>query len=75
MVGLLLLLALFGSQLWYSRFLPKEMKNMAQGIIIALMLGSLVNSLLSDTTEGHLYAYFIALTFATLPRLTFKETK
>ena len=64
-VGLLLLSVLFGSQLWYSRFLPKKMRDMAQGIIIALMLGSLVNSLLSDTTEGHLYAYFIALTFAT----------
>lgn len=39
----------------------------AQGLVMAIVVGSLVNSLLLDTTEGHLLAYLAALFFS-LPR-------
>jgi O-antigen ligase len=66
-VGLIILLLFFGVPWWYSRSLPAQEKYIAQGIIISIMLGSLANSWLLDVTEGHTYAYFIALAFGALP--------
>lgn len=67
-IGILMLLLLFGAQLRYSYLLPdKKMRNIAQATIIAVIIGSFANSWLLDTTPGHCYAYFIALTFACLP--------
>jgi len=65
-VGLVMLLLFFGVPWRYSRFLPAQEKYIAQGIIISIMLGSLANSWLLDVTEGHCYAYFIALAFGAL---------
>lgn len=71
-VGLFALMLLFGSQLWYSRLLPGNLKYIAQAMIVIIMLGSFANSLILDTTEGHTYVYFIALTFASI---NFKRNK
>lgn len=66
LLGMLLLLAMFGVQLWYGILLPNDMKYISQAIILSIMAGSFANSWLLDTTEGHLYTFFIALTFASL---------
>ncbi|EKE00560.1 MAG: O-Antigen Polymerase family [uncultured bacterium] len=66
-LGLAMLLLLFGVPIWYSRLLPEELKHIVHGTVLGIMLGCLANSWLLDTTEGHFYAYFIALAFAALP--------
>lgn len=65
-LGILVLLLMFGWQLWYSRYLPKDVKFIAQGLVLAIMLGSLANSWIFDANEGHFYAFFVAVTFAAL---------
>jgi len=65
-VGLFLLLFLFFT-IWRSSFsLPKSYQYMAQGILLAIAVGSLANSWIMDTTEGHFFAFFMALAFAQL---------
>lgn len=66
-VGLAILLFFFGVPLWYSKFLPENQKYIARGAIVGIMLGCFANSWLLDVTEGHFYAYFIALALAALP--------
>lgn len=66
-LGLLVLLSLFGMQLWYSRLLPWEWKCIAQAAVVAIMIGCFANSWLLDTIPGHFYAFFMALVFAALP--------
>ncbi len=63
-IGLLLLGLLFLVQLKDSFLLPPVMRQLAQGVIIAIALGCLANSWLMDTTESHFYVYFTALAFA-----------
>ena len=72
-VGLILLLGVFFVQWWDSYLLPNTLRQIAQCVIISIAIGSLANSWLSDTTEGHFYVYFIALTFASqmTPRTLF----
>lgn len=65
-LGLVVLLALFGTQLWYSRRLPPDLNSIAQALVITMMIGCCANSWLLDTTPGHVYAFFMALTFAAL---------
>jgi len=65
-VGIIILLSLFGMQLWYSRFLPQQMGWIAQAVVIAIIIGCFANSWLLDTTPGHVYVFFMALTFASL---------
>jgi O-antigen ligase len=72
LVGLIILLLLFGIPVWYGRFLHPEPKFIAYGAVLALALGCLANSWLLDTVPGHFYAYFIALVYAAWPR--FKST-
>lgn len=67
-VGLIILLMLFGVPLWHARFLPEQSKYIVYGVVLSIMLGSLANSWLLDVTQGHFYAYFIALAFASLPK-------
>lgn len=66
-LGLVILLALFAMQLWYSRLLPQELRCIAQAVVIAIMIGCCANSWLLDTIPGHFYAFFMALVFAALP--------
>jgi len=66
-LGIILLLLNFGMQLWRSRALPLPMNYISQAVVFSIVIGSFANSWLLDTTQGHFYAYFIALTFASLP--------
>jgi O-antigen ligase len=53
--------------LWYTATrLENPQAWMAQGFVITMAVGSLVNSLLLDTTEGHLFAYLTAVFYAGL---------
>lgn len=65
-VGLLLLFGLFYVQWKDSKMLMPPMYQVARGVLLAIMVGSLANSWLMDTTEGHFYVYFIALAFASV---------
>jgi O-antigen ligase len=42
-------------------YLPPPQSWMAQGLVVTIAVGCLVNSLLLDTTEGHLFAYLIGV--------------
>lgn len=49
-------------QLWTTSYLlPPQPAWMGQGLVVAMAIGCLFNSLLLDTTEGHLFAYLIGL--------------
>lgn len=63
-IGLLLLLWTFYAQWQDSKLLTPGLRQIAQGVILAIAFGSLANSWLLDTTEGHFYVYFMALAFA-----------
>jgi O-antigen ligase len=65
-VGLLLFLYLL-FQLWKQSYkLPHDERQMAQGMVVAFATGCLLNSLLLDFTEGHWFAYFAAVFYATI---------
>jgi len=65
-VGLFLLLWLF-FQLWRTSFyLSQQYVWMAQGLVVAIAVGCLFNSLLLDSTEGHLFALFVGIYYANL---------
>ena len=63
LVGLGLFLMLF-YQAWHlSHTLTKMYAWMAQGLLVTIGVGCLVNSLILDTTEGHLFAYLIGMLY------------
>jgi O-antigen ligase len=64
LIGVGVMLLMFGWQLQFSRLLPDRRREIAQAVVLSIMLGSLANSWLMDTTEGHFYVYFVVLTFA-----------
>ena len=66
LIGVFMLLFMFGFQLWKTKVLPLNYCYIAQAVIMAIMLGSFANSWLLDAAEGHVYAYFMALSFAAL---------
>lgn len=59
--GLLLFLTMFGMQFYSSFKLSPFNRYMAQGVIVSMMAGCLMNSFLFDSMEGHFYAFTIAL--------------
>lgn len=60
-IGLLAFLALFAAG-WLESFRqPPEKRRLAQGIIISMMTGCLMNSFLFDSHQGHYFAFLIAL--------------
>lgn len=69
-VGLVYLLFMFAMQLWFSRLLPSPWRNIAQATVVIIIIGSFANSWITNTTQGHFYAYFIALSFAALSSST-----
>lgn len=73
-VGLLLwlslLLFMWRATTHYSSLLWRWQ---AQGLMVTIVVGSLVNSLLLDTTEGHLLAYLAALFFSVPSDITAPE--
>lgn len=55
---------------WRCSFkLPtNEYKWLAQGFVVTMAIGSLANSMIMDSLEGHFFAYFSAVLFAPLDR-------
>ncbi len=66
LIGIALLLFMFYVHWSDSRKLPQDMRWLTQAVLVAIAFGSLANSWLMDTTEGHFYTFFVALTFASL---------
>lgn len=66
LIGLALLIFMFYVHWSDSRKLPQDMRWLTQAVLVAIAFGSLANSWLMDTTEGHFYTFFVALTFASL---------
>ncbi len=58
--GLLLFGALALSQLRGYRYLPENKKWLLQGVVLAMLCGSLINSLLFDSQQGHFYLFMSA---------------
>lgn len=73
-IGVIYLLFMFAMQLYLSRSLPLPWRYIAQAIVLIIIIGSVANSWITNTTQGHFYAYFIALTFSALP-LSVRNTK
>lgn len=62
--GIILFLLLFYTLWRYSHWLPPNRAWLAQGLVVAMVSGCLANSLLLDSTEGHLFAFVTGLLFA-----------
>lgn len=60
------LLALFGATWWASFRLTATDRHLAQGLVMALAAGCLVNSLMYGFTGGLLFGYFGAMAFVGL---------
>ncbi len=70
-VGLMALIGLFYSLWRYSYRLPYENQLLSQGLVLLFVMGCFTNSWLLDTTESHLFVYFIALLYASVkPRVS-----
>lgn len=66
-VGLIVLLLLFYFT-WRDSFkLSARSQHVAQATMVAIALGCLANSWLMDTTEGHFFAVFLAISYAAMP--------
>ncbi len=59
--GLFLFFAMFFLQFSNSLKLSEFNRYMAQGVIVSMMAGCLMNSFLFDSMEGHFYAFIITL--------------
>ena len=64
LVGIIVLLALFYTHWTQSFRLPPLQKELAQAVLVAIAVGSLVNSWLLDVTQGTFYVVFTALVFS-----------
>lgn len=70
LVGMALFIYLL-YQLWRTSFRLSQLSPgqnwMAQGVVMTMTVGCLFNSLLLDTTEGHLFAYLVGVFWGRLP--------
>lgn len=64
MIGMLALILLFIFQWIDSYALPRQMRFLAQALVLTIAIGSFANSWILDTVQGHFYCYFTALIFA-----------
>jgi O-antigen ligase len=65
--GLALMLALFATEWRLARHLPTNLeRDLARGLVLAVAVGSLFNSLLVDHVEGLLFAWLSAVLFGGL---------
>ncbi|OGQ95298.1 MAG: hypothetical protein A2521_03495 [Deltaproteobacteria bacterium RIFOXYD12_FULL_57_12] len=64
--GVMLFVGLFGVMWRYARMLPEHDTWLAQGLVVTMGSGCFVNSWLLDAHEGHFFAYFTAVFFASL---------
>ncbi|MBE0583417.1 MAG: O-antigen ligase family protein [Desulfofustis sp.] len=67
LVGLALFIAVCFCQLREGSFLPMEKRFLLQGVVGALLAGSLMNSLLFDSQQGHFYLFMSAALLAGSP--------
>jgi O-antigen ligase len=67
MVGLALFIAVCLCQLREGSQLPTEKRYLLQGVVGALLAGSLMNSLLFDSQQGHFYLFMSAALMAGSP--------
>jgi len=75
-IGILWLLAIFYFAWRLSFRLDRRLNRWLQGIVLAIAIGSLGNSWLMDTTEGHLFAFFVAIALGyTLEQSLYKPLK
>ncbi len=63
-IGLLCWLAFLAWQWICAGYYAENRQTVIRGVILALVSGSLMNSLLMDALEGHLYVFFIAIAMA-----------
>lgn len=63
-IGLLVYLWLFFAEWRASFLLPDDLKNLAQGLVVAYMLGALCDTLLILAIPGFFFIYFSALFFS-----------
>ncbi len=63
--GFLLLMLLFYMQ-WNRSFKIEniEYRYLAQGLVVLIVIGSMGNSMIMDSGEGHFWAFFSALLFS-----------
>ncbi len=75
LVGLISFLALFITQWVCSLRLMDKNKYLVQGVVLAMMMGCIMNSFLFDSHQGHFYAFLSGIFFASSKRcpLTFKK--
>jgi O-antigen ligase len=64
LLGLLFFLFMFYNFWQQSNKLDVFYELAVKGLIMAIAIGSLFNSLLMDTTEGHFFAYFMVVLFS-----------
>ncbi len=65
LMGLLMFIYLLAVQWKYAKTLKGQMV-LAQGFVLTMAIGSLMNSMLLDSGEGHFFAYFTAVLFANI---------
>jgi O-antigen ligase len=63
--GLSVLLLLFALHWQQSLLLTPQRQFLAQGVLVAMVVGSLFNSWLMDNVEGLFYVFFTAMAFST----------
>ena len=67
LVGLLFFVVLLAAQLFSVRSIPASKRMLLQGVIVAIVSGSMVNSLLFDSQQGHFYLFLSAALMSATP--------
>lgn len=67
LVGLFCLLLMFVQQWRLSRQIPGPYRGFYQGLLLAFIVGCVINSWLKDFTEGYFYCVMIAIGFSAIP--------
>ena len=67
LVGLLLFVVLLAAQLFCARSIPAGKQMLLHGVILAIVSGSMVNSLLFDSQQGHFYLFMSAALMSATP--------
>ena len=67
LVGLLFFVVLLATQLFCARSIPAGKQMLLQGVILAIVSGSMVNSLLFDSQQGHFYLFMSAALMSATP--------
>jgi len=60
LIGLSLFLCLLFTQIFFARGIFREKQMLLHGVILAIVSGSLINSLIFDSQQGHFYLFMSA---------------